>query len=687
MRFIKIPHLFRIFLFLFIITFRNNYAIEIPFSETEIKTEDNHFDNFRRTSPADSLSCPLSTNAWLWHNGKYLFVHFEAEIDRDFKLGKYASKDDWIKADYFRFQLITDIKNYYSYIFYAFPLGNKYDSIRKSNLSKNKNWNSFYDYKSSISDSLWTVLMKIPFKDIRFHGKKPYHWKLILTRYFDVQKEYYSTPFVNTKMGLDYFRKASDININEEISRNRNYYFRPYTIFTYDFRDSDFDYNMENLGLDFSFNPNFSSKMKLSINPDFSDLPLDDEIDIYNMKYAPTFSENRYFFIEDFNAFGTDNNSFYSRHITQPQYALKLTNSAENLSYGFLSTRDCYKSEISNTDDYFNIIAVRPVTDRFSTQFTILNRMNNNYHNEVFHLNPVWEYSNNKTLWMDLNLSLREQDNNIDRGYFGKIGYNLINKYLNFSIETAKMSKNYFADMGIINDRDYYSWLVNAEQYEDVNNKLVKTISSKVQVKEYKENISNDLIENVTTTYFNIESQYNLSFWINYVFSREKYSGNIHQIRNLTYGASWIVNDLVSAYFSFSKGSLLIYEFNQTYDSMYLQYALTGFINKFISYNFSLDRIIYFDVPDADTIDDDYIYGNADLNISFSNNISLTNGLRFNNYEWNGYADHYGIFSNFRWEFRPGCNLFLGYKSSTDMIDNILENEYQQVFLKISYKL
>jgi len=681
----KILSLFKIFLFLFIIFFGNNYALEIPFSEQEIKTEDNHLDNFIRTSPADSLSCPLETNAWLWHNGINLFVLFESEIDHNFKKGRYAIADDWIKADYLRFQLITDIKNYYSYIFYAFPLGNRYDCIRKSNFSQDKNWNSFYDYTTSTTDSLWTVLMKIPFKDLRFFGKEPYNWKLILTRYLDEQKDFYSTPFVITKMGLDYFRNAIDININEEISKNRNYYFRPYTILNYDIQNKDIDYDMENLGLDFSFNPNFSSKIKLSINPDFSDLPLDNEIDIYNLKYAPTFSENRYFFIEDFNAFGVNNNSFYSRHIIQPQYALKLTNSTENISYGLLSTRDSYKSEMSNTDDYFNIIAVRPTTQKILTQFTILNRMNEKYHNEVFHLKPVWEYSNNKRLWLDLNLSIKDDNDNIEKGYFGKVGYNLINRYLNLSLEAAKMSKNYNADMGIINDRDYYSWSINATQSEDVNNKLVKSISSRVQVREQKENISNDLIEKVTTTYLCLEFQNNLDFWINNVFGKENYAAKIHNNKNLSFGLSWKKLNLLATSFSFSSGELLIYEFNKTFKSIYLQYAISGFINKFISYRVSLDNIRYFDVPDSETNDDDYIYGNADITITLSNNISLTNGLRFNNYEWNGFSDHYGIFSNFRWEFRPGCNLFLGYKSSSDEIDNIFYTDYEQLYLKLSY--
>jgi len=281
--------------------------------------------------------------------------------------------------------------------------------------------------------------------------------------------------------------------------------------------------------------------------------------------------------------------------------------------------------------------------------------------------------------------SFKEKENRF--GYFGKFVYNLINRYLNLSLEAARMSKNYFADMGKIHHRDYYSWLVNATQNEDVNSKLIKTISSRVQVQEQKENISNNLIEKVTTTYFSLESQNNLNFWINYVFGKENYAGKIFNNRNLTLGLSWTKLNLLTTSFSFSTGELLIYEFNQTFKNLYLQYAISGFINKYISYYISLDNIGYFDVPASETNDDNYIYGNADITITLSNKISLTNGLRFNNYEWYGFSDHYGIFSNFRWEFRPGCNLFIGYKSSSDEIDNAFYTEYEQLFLKISYRL
>ncbi|MBC8526284.1 MAG: hypothetical protein H8D22_05350, partial [Candidatus Cloacimonetes bacterium] len=131
------------------------YGLTVPFSESEIKTESNHLSHFVRISPDDSLACPLATDVWLWHNGKNIYILWEAEIDEMFEKGTFAPNDNWIDADFLRLQIITDIKNYYAYMYYAYPLGSKYDGIRKSDMNLDNSWNSTYEYENNISDNLW----------------------------------------------------------------------------------------------------------------------------------------------------------------------------------------------------------------------------------------------------------------------------------------------------------------------------------------------------------------------------------------------------------------------------------------------------------------------------------------------------------------------------------------------------
>ena len=664
------------------------FCIEIPFSNKEIRIDENHLSQFVRISPPDSLLYPLSTDVWLWHDGKNLYLQWKAEIDKNFNQGKYTSYDKWPEADYLRLQLITDIKSYYAYGYYAFPLGNKYDFIRNSSLSTDRNWNSTYEYTSEINDYLWSVLMVIPFKDLRFSGSPPYNWKIILSRSCYEKNETYSVPFLTTKMGKDYFRDAEDIIIKEKIKKSRNLFIRPYTIFIMDLGKKETEFDKDNIGLDFSFNPNFSTKLKLSYNPDFSDVPMDNEKDIYNSKYAPTFEENRYFFIEDFNALGINNELFYSRYIVQPVYALKVTSNSENYSYGLLSSLD--KKTKNANDDLFNILAFKPTSKTFSFQFTLLNRMNDDYHNEVLHLKPVWEFSKNKSLWVDMNLSTKEVDNDSQNGYYGNAGYSLIQKDFNLSISARQMSKNYTIDMGKIYEDDYYGWNINSYLSKDVNNQIIRELKSNLALSEEIDNDTNDLLERYASISLEIYSQFNLNITFNFAYVKELYNQKYFDKQRTGLQISWNKIDWLNAFVGINKTRYIIYKLQNIYDGYYNQFGVSGVISKSLAYRVYAENILSFDIPSPDEVDgtevdDNYWIGNLDLNFNLTNSLSLTNGLRYNNYEVYKYSEYTGFFSNFRWEFKKGCDLYIGYKSTINEIDNKHKIDYNQAYIKVSY--
>ena len=663
-------------------------ALNIPFSESEIKLPENQITGLTRVSPPDSLNCPLETNTWLWHDGKNLYLQIEAEIDENFEIGNYTNHDIYPGADYLRIQLITDPKSYYAYGFFAYPFENRIDFIRTSSLGVDKTWNSNYEYTSNFNDTLWTVSMKIPFKDLRFFGNPPYNWKIILTRYTKHNKQSFSKPFLITKMGKDYFHKALNTKIDHSIEKNKNFYIKPHTIFTYDLKEKKTSFDEENVGFDFSFNPSFSTKFKLSFLPDYSDVPMDNVKDIYNSKYLPSYDENRYFFIEDFNILGVDNFLFDSRKIVQPKYALKLTSNSENYTFGFLSSLD--KETEGASDDLFNIIAFKPVYNKFRLQTTLLNRMNldGNYHNEVLHLEPTWEFNRNHSIWLDMNLSYLDLENDTKKGYYGKIGYNRRNKDFYFSISAQQMQKDYSVDMGNIYEDDFYGWNINSYYSKDIGNNIFRELNTTINLSEEIDNQTDILLERYSYLNVKLESNYNLKFDFDFVFVKEYFIDvnkyfNKHRIgfRIIWDKLDWFVlhlgiNDIenINYYYLFDS-----------YNGINLQYGLSGTISKYITYGFYADQNIYHDIPEHPKVDDEYWIGNFDLNFNITNKISLNNGLRYDNYEDNEKSEYIGFFSNFSWEFKRDCYIYCGYKTSLDMIDNEYQEDYQKFYTKISY--
>ena len=669
-------------------------ALDIPFSDSEVKLPENQITGLMRVSPPDSLNCPLETNIWLWHNGNNLYLQIEAEIDENFETGNYTKSDIYPQADFFRIQLITDPKSYYAYGFFAYPFENRIDFIRTSSLGVDKTWNSNYEYTSSFNDTLWTVSMKIPLKDLRFFGNPPYNWKIILTRYTKHNKQSFSKPFLITKMGKNYFHKALDIIIDHPIEKNKNFYIKPHTIFTYDLKEKETSFDEENVGFDFSFNPSFSTKFKLSFLPDYSDVPMDNVKDIYNSKYLPIYDENRYFFIEDFNILGVDNFLFDSRKIVQPKYALKLTSNSENYTFGFLSSLD--KETEGASDDLFNIIAFKPVYNKFRLQTTLLNRMNldGNYHNEVLHLEPTWEFNRNHSIWLDMSLSYLDLENDTKKGYYGKIGYNRRNKDFYFSISAQQMQKDYAVDMGKIYEDDFYGWNINTYYSKDINNDIFRELNTTINLSEEIDNQTDILLERYSYLNVELESNYYLKFYFYYQHVKE-YFNNKYFNKHLTgFRIIWDKIDWFVLHLGVNDiENIDYYHFFDSYNGINLQYGLSGTISKYINYGFYADQNIYHDIPEHPEVDDEYWIGNFDLNFNITNKISLNNGLRYKNYEsykrvdnvWRFYSEYIGFFSNFSWEFKRDCYIYCGYKTSLDMIDNEYQEDYQKFYTKISY--
>ena len=667
-----------------------SFALDILYSEVPVYSAQNNIGNLRCVIPPDSSRIPLETYCWIWHDNENIYFSWEAETDDNFMVGKYSPNDVSAQADQLCVQIITDQINYYSYGFIANPLENKSDFVRSTSHSLDYDWNSSYEYTSTNQNSKWIVIMKVPFKDLRFNVKPPYQWKIILTRYLKNEDKYYSTPFLTTQMGKDYFRNAIDITINEEIRRDRNFYLRPFSIIKSDLLENETKFDHENFGFDLSFNPTSSSKLKATYNPDFSDVPIDDETNDFNSKYASFYAENRYFFIKDFNALGINSTSFYSRQIVQPDYAVKFTEKTHLLAYGVLSSNAegvaNKDGRIINSNDIYNIIALKPSTENFSFQFTLLNRMNKDYHNEVLHLKPNWEFQKDQYLWFDINLSIKDTlENNSTKGYYGIVGYDYRNNDYNFTMSATQMSRDYTVDMGKIYEDDYYGWNFNSTLNREFKNKLLRSIKSNIDASEEIDNKTSELLERYAHFDLCLNSSYHLDFELDCTSVKEFYSEKYFDKYQISFQTTWSKPKLFNAFVGINYVNYIIYALNNDYQGRYLQMGLRGIIYKYASYSISVDNMNYFNIPTVDNVDNNYWLANMDISFSFSNNLDLTSGIRFNNYEYYDQSQHIGLFSNLRWQFKKRSYVYLGYNSANDKINEVDEYSYQQAYLKISY--
>jgi len=667
-------------------------SLTIPFSNNEIKTDTNKISNYYRVSPPDSILCDLQTSAWLWHNSDNLYILCELEINDDFVLGRYADNDVSVDSDYFRVQLISDEVNYYAYGYIAYPLGSKLDFIRNSQHSNDKNWNSDYTYTSNIENNIWTILFTIPFKDIRRNGTAPYNWKVLLTRFVKDKRQIFSSSFCLTKMGNDYFRRANDIKINHEIRGSSNLSLIPYIMYDHDLLNNEVEIDEKNIGLDIAYSPNVTTRTKLSLSPDFSDIPLDNVVDTYNSKYVPTYEENRYFFVEDFDAFGVDQSLFYSRYIVQPEYAFKLTTGNSNYSLGILSSKDKPIASVNNAPDFYNIIAFKPVWNKFRCQLTLLNRMDDkiiDYHNEVFHLNPIWEAGKNKFFWADLNRSHHSLNDDIKQGSYLKLGYREYTRHHYFSFLVQEMTRDYRADMGWNYEDNFYGWNLDYSTLNHIKHSVFNEMETSISLGEEIDNKTNKLLERKFTFNTDLFTNNNLDYGFDFIYYKEfvassgafgKYFDKLRMGLNLEWDRFSSFENQLSINFV----HYLFYRLNENHDGTIVQYRLSGVVSKNLSYNFNLDYSIYPDLPEL-LYDKEYWIGNFDLVMNISNRLSISQGLRYDDYEHGNYSQYLGYFANIRWNTTENLDVFAGFKETMNKIYSENETDFRTLYIKLRY--
>lgn len=655
------------------------FAIDVPFSGSPIQNADNMFTGFQRIDPEDYAADSLNTKAWFWHDEDYLYAIMQSDTGKNFSKGYPGSRDSSGETDYMRIQLITIPDAYYAYMYLLQPSGTLSDGVRDQYMNVDYSWNSNYSYKVEIKDSLWTAEVKIPLRELRFSSTPPYKWKVILTRYHHYNNEFYSCPPVTIDKKKEYFGLGADITLHHKIKRSSDLKIMPYYVKSYDLINKTGSFDPDNVGMDISFNPGAKIKAKISLNPDFSNVPMDSATDYYNSKYPPYLNEERYFFTEDIDVFGVSSDTFYSRNIVQPQIAFKLTGNANTLSYGILGAKD---KEIKsgdyliNADDYFQILALNKSTKNYNFQNNIISRMNTGY---AFH-------SYNTMLKLDLphdfysrayySFTYREkEDFAIMRGHLGSASFSYNPKRWDASIYGSYVSPEIISDTGYYVEPDFIKAGWDFSYSSDNTDKYIRNWSVGTWGQSFLFNYSTDPISEMSQTInanISFKPGYGFSGNSSYSESRDAYD-RLHQ--NYQMGMTANANLYKKHYFygQLSKGNQLFFSLNESKDYIsgyfYVQSRITDKASGSISMNLrwndhpKMNTIV--SATDTSYVYIDNVYQIINLGASYrpDNKTSVKMGLGLSTYESTVNYGNLSFYTNIAHEFRPNWFVYLGYKT------------------------
>ncbi len=663
-------------------------ALVLPSSETPVTTDANLLSGFVRVDPDDKKPETLTTKAWLWQSGSDLVIRFEAQIDSTFTKGNLSVKDEGTTADYLRVQLITIPDAYYAYYYAAYPLGNLLDGVRDSNMNVDYAWNSHYSYTSEHSDTLWTATLRIPLNELRFKQDQPYNWKIILTRYLQDSEEFYSLPYANTKDGRDYFLKAQSIVLSTPVKHKLDIALKPYFVKSYDLISQTSSWDPEHLGLDLALNPGQRTRIKVSLNPDFSDVPMDSAQDDYNSRYPPYYNENRFFFTEDIDAFGLDYDVLNTRNIVQPVLAFKATGNSRTLNWGALGAFDKEirdEGGLINPDDYYQALAINPHWRKFQMFNGVVSRVNKGYYNHVYSGSAKWEFYPHLYLASALGLSVRDRDSEAlaepQRGYKAGLSIKADPGDFDLSFGYLRYSKHLAHDAGYLYEKDHEYVGASVSWDKSFAERKVRYASFSSWGYLYHKDLSSDPFYGYES---GLTANLNLASRLNFLFNGSAARGpdlnrDLHDAYNGLLGCTWNKLKNFRVFAGYTYGQQLVYALSETYPMHRislnswanpldkLAVSLTG---SWTRYGYPEENTV---ISGADTLsvqlDSNYLIANATLEYTPRATFKISLGSGLSSYEQPGRSAALSYYGNLRYEFRPEFFLYLGFKSAQTQLE------------------
>lgn len=215
-----------------------------------------------------------------------------------------------------------------------------YDTFAVNARGIKKGKRTVWHANAKITGFGWCAEFKIPFKSLRFPVSTIQHWAVNFERkIFRLNETLYWTKVTRDKMNTlaDTFAKLEGIR---DIKGGKNIEVFPYAgyrdSYSGDVEDDKFAY-----GVDVKYGITSNLTLDLTTSPDYSEV----ESDPFFYQLSPfevNLDENRPFYSEGSSYFSTYFDLFYSRRISHPTMAAKITGKEKGFSMGVLAARNSY---------------------------------------------------------------------------------------------------------------------------------------------------------------------------------------------------------------------------------------------------------------------------------------------------------------------------------------------------------
>ncbi|MFA5911767.1 MAG: DUF5916 domain-containing protein [Vicinamibacterales bacterium] len=269
--------------------------------------------NFVQQEPDEFKPATEKTEAWIFFDDDHVYVsarNWESAPGRRVANEMRRDTSQLRQNDTFAvlFDTFHDRRN--GYIFYANAIGGLSDSQITDEGPPNTDWNTVWDVRTGEFDGGWTIEMAIPFKSLRYQPGADQAWGINLRRVVRWKNEW--SYLAQVPRALTTFRgilKVSSAGTLEGLqvpSGSRNLEFKPFTLtgIATDNTVSPAVSNDANLrvGGDMKYGITQNITADLTVNTDFSQVEVDEQ-QVNLTRFNLFFPEKRDFFLEGLGTF------------------------------------------------------------------------------------------------------------------------------------------------------------------------------------------------------------------------------------------------------------------------------------------------------------------------------------------------------------------------------------------------
>ncbi|WP_350284453.1 DUF5916 domain-containing protein [uncultured Croceitalea sp.] len=674
------------------------------------------YTGFYNYLPTDEGLAENQTELKVFHNGEYLFVS-AVYHDTTSEVQLSSLKRDDIgntvaESETFVFIIDTQLQQQSAYYFAVNMGGAQVDGLIErinEGYSLSSNWNTVWYAATHVNGTKKQYELKIPLKNLSFNQANE---AVAIQSYVrDIKNNSWT---IMTDLSRNYrlfdLRFAQSFKI-DQLPKATNARFAVIPSMTVNY-NSDIANNFDDTSfvpsLDVQYNVSSSMKLDVTLNPDFSQIDVDQQVTNLT-RFSVFFPEQRNFFLENADLFSnlglSDVNPFYSRRIgaqTAMQFGVKLSgNLTAKTRIGLLNAQTEKENE-NGPQNYSVLVGEHQLSQRLATTAFLINRQETsgfdfkNDYNRVAGLNLNYRSLNRK--WTGVaNMAQSFVPNESGKDSFYNVGmfYNVRGAELGASFR--QVQRNYITDVG------FTPRLLNYDAERDITVREGYTQSS-------IEGIFNHFPENSTKinqyryffgsndTYWDEDGklQQSSSFYNTALFFKELsavYLNVYHDYVNLKYAFDPLGNgdSLLPDEYQFFRARMgynsarnnnFVYSGFAQYGQFYsglnttlgatVNYRLLPYANLLLSYQ-------------MDDLDLDEL-GQQTFHLTrFTGEVFFTNRLNWTTYvQYSTQNDNLNINSRLQWEYKP---LSYVYLVLTDNFNEQLNRTNWGIAFKVNYRL